>query len=241
MLFAFTDFHRTGPYSGEIEAAARRHCNTAFVHLMHDAPAFDPGAAGQLLAALKRQFHPGDVCIAVVDPGVGGARYPVALKADGCWFVGPDNGLFSAIAAHAKHGEWWEITWRPESLSNSFHGRDLFAPFAGRLASGQTPTAIGAQPLYDPVTVNIDSERVVYIDGFGNCVTGIAADSLSDDDKLLVNQQPLPHAFTFSSVPSGNAFWYRNSMGLVEIAINQASAAATLGLQLGSKVKIQKL
>jgi S-adenosyl-L-methionine hydrolase (adenosine-forming) len=240
MLFAFTDFHRTGPYSGEIEAAARRHCNTGFVHLMHDAPAFDPGAAGQLLAALRQQFHPGDVCIAVVDPGVGGARYPVALKADECWFVGPDNGLLTAIADRSQHCEWWEITWRPESLSNSFHGRDLFAPFAGRLASGQTPTAVGAQPFYDPVTVNIESERVIYIDGFGNCVTGISADSLSDDDILLLDQQALPHAFTFSSAPIGSPFWYRNSMGLVEIAINQASAANTLELQLGAKVEIQK-
>jgi len=238
MLFAFTDFQQQGPYRGELEAAARRYCDRPFIHLMHDAPRFQPAASGHLLAALSRQFQPGDICLAVVDPGVGGGRWPVALKARGVWFVGPDNGLLTRVADSDPAAQWWEITWHPETLSSSFHGRDLFAPFAGQLAAGYTPTAIGARPLYDPVSVHCPEDSVVYIDGYGNCLTAIPADRLSEDQTLEVAGQTLPHGFTFSSVPPNQPLWYRNSMGLVELAINQASAAEILGLEIGSRVVI---
>lgn len=240
MLFAYTDFHTLGPYRGEMEGAARRITDTPFVHLMHDAPAFDPAAAGQLLTALSRRFRAGDVCLAVIDPGVGGARRPAAVRIRDCWFVGPDNGLLSLPARTDPSAEWWEITWQPDDLSVSFHGRDLFAPFAARLAAGESPTAIGARPLHDPVTLTPDAERVIYIDGYGNCITGIEGDSLDEDALLTAGDQTLEYAFTFDSVPRGTPFWYINSMGLAEIAINQASAARVLGLAPGAEVKLQK-
>ena len=75
--------------------------------------------------------------LGVVDPGVGTARRPVVLWADGNWYVGPDNGLFALIARRAADRAAWTIDWRPETLSASFHGRDLFAPVEQGL--GPTP------------------------------------------------------------------------------------------------------
>lgn len=241
MILAYTDFQLAGPYRGELEMAVMRH-NPAerFVHLMHDAPTFDPGAAGQLLAALSRQFRTGDVCLAVIDPGVGGARRPAALEADGCWFVGPDNGLLAPVARQAEATEWWEITWRPEDLSTSFHGRDLFAPFAARLAAGKTPASIGAQPLHDPVMLAPIRERVIYLDGYGNAVTALPGDSLDESDQLQVAGHTLSYAFTFDSAPAGTPFWYVNSMNRVEIAVNQASAAGVLDLRVGTEFAVKK-
>ncbi|MCP1726055.1 S-adenosylmethionine hydrolase [Natronospira proteinivora] len=238
MLFAFTDFQHQGPYQGELEAAARRYSNQPFIHLMHDAPRFQPASAGRLLSALSRQFLPGDICLAVVDPGVGSARYPVAVESRGIWFVGPDNGLLSSVTETDASAQWWEITWHPAPLSSSFHGRDLFAPFAGQLAAGYSPTAIGARPLYDPIQAHCPEASIIYIDGYGNCVTGIPAGRLQEDQTVTVGGRPLSHGFTFSSVPPGEPLWYCNSMGLVEIAINQASAADSLQLEIGNEVSL---
>lgn len=241
MLFAYTDFHQRGPYRGEMEAAARRITDTPFIHLMHDAPVFDPAAAGRLLAALARRFEPGDVCIAVIDPGVGSARRPIARHVGDVWYVGPDNGLLSLLPDDDGRSQWWEITWQPAKLSTSFHGRDLFTPFAAHLAEGQAPTAIGARPLHDPVVLPPLRERIIYIDGYGNAVTGIEASALSEDDYLKVGDRSLPYAFTFDSAPQGKAFWYINSMNLVEIAVNQSSAASVLGLTVGTEITLEKL
>ncbi|MEA5444898.1 SAM-dependent chlorinase/fluorinase [Gammaproteobacteria bacterium AB-CW1] len=240
MLFLFSDFGLQGPYAGEMEAAARRHSQQTPIHLMHDAPSFEPGAAGLLLRALSRQFQPGDICVAVVDPGVGGARCPVCLLADGIYYVGPDNGLLAPLADHASRHEWWEITWRPEQLSASFHGRDLFAPFAAQLQTGMSPTAIGAQPLHDPVSTDSVSDQIIYVDGFGNCVTGLLADDVPRSSQLMVNGKAITRARSFCDVPPGQSFWYRNSMDLVEIAANQDSAAALLELTVGTSVSVDR-
>ena len=93
-----------------------------------------PRLAAYLLAALAVEFPKGSVFLCVVDPGVGGDRLPVVLEADGRWFVGPDNGLLNTVAAQSEHVVWRIITWRPELLSASFHGRDLFAPIAANIA-----------------------------------------------------------------------------------------------------------
>ena len=143
MIVMFTDFGVAGPYAGQMKAAlAAVAPAVSAIDLMHDAPVFRPKASAYLLAALVRPLPAGTVVLGVVDPGVGSpGRRPVAARAGGRWFVGPDNGLFAIAAQHAGGGEWWEIDWRPERLSNTFHGRDLFAPVAARLALGEEPPA----------------------------------------------------------------------------------------------------
>ena len=117
---------------------------------------------------------------AVIDPGVGGIRAPGVLEADGRWFVGPDNGLFEVVARRCDGTpQWWNILWRPDRLSETFHGRDLFAPIAARLARGETPRR-GGDDFEDAPLERIqrldwpdDLAEIVYIDGFGNAMTGI--------------------------------------------------------------------
>ena len=128
MIVLFTDFGVTGPYVGQMKSVLCQQASTIpVIDLMHDAPTFDPQAAAYLLASLVSEFPHDSVFLCVVDPGVGSDRRPLIAKINERWFVGPDNGLFNIVARHAldiSKMKWWEITWQPERLSASFHGRD---------------------------------------------------------------------------------------------------------------------
>jgi S-adenosylmethionine hydrolase len=208
------------------------------IDLFADAPPFDSRAGAYLLAAYVGEFPPGTVFLCVVDPGVGGTREPLVVHADGRWFVGPGNGLLSQVAARAVVAEAWRIDWRPERLSASFHGRDLFAPVAARLALGEPPAGtplplagvIGDWPA--------DWPAVVYLDHYGNAMTGMRDAVLARDAKLRIKGHTLAHAGTFSDVAKGTPFWYANANGLVEIAVNQGRAADLLRLAVGDPVAV---
>ncbi len=238
MILMFTDFSHAGPYLGEMEAVLRRTApEVSVVNLMADAPAFSPKPSAYLLAALCGRILVGDVVLAVVDPGVGGERAPVAVEADGRWLVGPDNGLFELVVRRARAVRTYGIGWRPDTLSTSFHGRDLFAPIAARLARGRRD---GLLPMELTRHADWPDElaEIVYLDGYGNAVTGIRAASLGTDAALTAFGQHLAFAATFSAVPPRQAFWYANSSGLAEIASNGGSAATALGLRIGTPVGV---
>lgn len=241
MIVTFTDFGVSGPYLGEMRIALQRHApGIAVVDLMSDAPCFNPRASSYLLAAIARRLPPNSVVLAVVDPGVGGSREPVALCADTLWYVGPDNGLLDVVSMHADMSTWWRICWRPDELSASFHGRDLFAPVAGRLALGRPPP----EGYLDRMTTRsvdapLDVAEVIYLDGYGNAVTGLRALALHPESTLEVRGTTIGGATTFSAVSVGQAFWYENSMGLAEVAVNQGSAADLLGLQIGTALAVK--
>ena len=242
MIVLFTDFGLEGPYVGQMKAVLQQEApGVALVDLMADAPAFDAKAAAYLLAAYAPAFPSGSVFLSVVDPGVGGARRPLVVAAGGRWFVGPDNGLLALVARRAEAARAWHITWRPARLSASFHGRDLFAPVAARLARGEDPPGSPC-PLADLTGTGWpdDLAQVVYLDRFGNAVTGLRADRLPQDAVLLAGGRRLGRATTFSDVAAGSAFWYENANGLVEIAANQARADRLLGLEVGDPVELVK-
>jgi S-adenosyl-L-methionine hydrolase (adenosine-forming) len=94
-----------------------------------------------LLAVYATWFPAGTIFLGVVDPDVGGARPPIIIEADDRWCVGPGNGLFELVQRRAAVARSWHIDWKPEHLSSSFHGRDLFAPVAAILARGEPPPA----------------------------------------------------------------------------------------------------
>ncbi len=238
MILTFTDFGYDGPYMGEMRAALIRLApGVPAVDLMADAPRFAPKPAGYLLAALARRCARDDVFVCVVDPGVGTARRPVVVAADEQLFVGPDNGLFAPACRHARRVSVWRIDWRPVELSASFHGRDLFAPVAARLALGAPPPGPAIPPaLIDRPDWPDDLAEVIYIDGFGNAVTGLRAARIAPTARLTVGTATLAHAETFGAVPVGAAFWYENAHGLVELAVNQGRADRVLGLSIGVAV-----
>src|SRR5262245_6392392 len=136
MIFLYTDFGSADVYVGQVRAVlARMAPAIPVIDLLNDAPRFQIEPAAHLLAALARYLPPESVTLAVVDPGVGTDRRPIAIRCDERWFVGPDNGLLSVLLARSSAPEVWQIAWRPDTLSRSFHGRDLFAPIAARIAT----------------------------------------------------------------------------------------------------------
>jgi S-adenosyl-L-methionine hydrolase (adenosine-forming) len=209
------------------------------VDLFADAPTGNPKASAYLLAAYAAWFPAGTVFLSVVDPGVGGARPAVFVEADRRWFVGPGNGLFELVQRRAHLTRSWDIAWQPAHMSASFHGRDLFAPVAAMLAQGETPPGRprddGADRCPDWPD---DLAEIVYVDHYGNAMTGLRASRLPTGARLVAAGQPLERARTFSDRPTGTAFWYENSNGLVEIAVNQGRADHALGLSIGMPVEI---
>ena len=244
MIVLFTDFGIGSPYVAQLQNVLyRRAPEQKIITLFSNAPSFNPKSSAYLLPAYINEFTPGTVFLCVIDPGVGNAkRKPVMLRIDERWYVGPDNGLFNVIAQRADNPnsiEWWDITWQPDKLSHSFHGRDLFAPVAAMLASGDFPLAQkqDAATRIDPHWP-IELEEIIYIDRFGNAITGVRADNVTEQQRVLVQRQELTYVRTFSDVPPGQSFWYRNANGLIEIAVNQGSAAHQLSLSVGSQIHI---
>ncbi len=241
MIVLFTDFGLAGPYTGQVMAVLHQGApQRPIISLFADAPSEQPKPAAYLLAAYGEWFPSGTVLLCVVDPGVGSARRAVVVEADGRIYVGPDNGLFDIVMRRAAAARLWEIIWHPGPLSPSFHGRDLFAPVAARLAAGASIAEL-AQPAADESTTRgwpDDLAQIVYVDHYGNALTGLRGNLLSPEARLGAGGRSLRRAPTFSAVPPGEAFWYINANGLTEIAVNGGRADTALGLAIGSEIKI---
>lgn len=244
MIVLFTDFGLAGPYVGQMKAVLHAGApGAAVIDLLHDAPPFNARAAAYLLAAYAPAFPEGAVFLAVVDPGVGTDRRAVVLQAGGRWYVGPDNGLLAPLARRDPAARAFEITWRPDRLSASFHGRDLFAPVAARIArDGGVPADMGriipAESLDRPDWPDQLME-IVYIDHFGNAISGVAGDFLSPKHRVLVHNVEIKGETTFARVPEGTPFWYVNANGLVEIAVNRGRADQRLSLVVGTAIEVR--
>jgi len=240
-ILLFTDFGAQGPYMGQMHSALYEHgAKVPVVAVQDDAPVGDPRRSGYLLAALvERGSHEG-VWVCVVDPGVGTARRALAVRTDSRWLIGPDNGLLVPAIKAGRDREIRAIDWMPERLSNSFHGRDLFAPVAARISRGEV---VDSSVLNEAQLVGWDWPRdlreIVYIDRFGNAMTGIRASPRLANGRFQVGEYRLRRACTFAEVPEGQPFWYVNSLGLVEIAVNRGRADALLGLGIGSSVRYE--
>jgi hypothetical protein len=235
----FTDYGRDGPYVGQVHARlASEAPGTPVIDLFHDLPAFDARAAAYLLPACSSVLPPDSICISVVDPGVGGDRGGAIVRAGQRWYIGPDNGLFAILVRRFPDVSCWPLHWRPPQLSASFHGRDWFAPAAVRLRRGELPAG---EPR--PLSVSAadwpdDWPAILYIDRFGNAITGLRAEAVPGDAILQIGGLTLSRARVFSEVAIGTPFWYINANGLVEIAVNRGRADRLRGIALGAPVTI---
>jgi S-adenosylmethionine hydrolase len=199
-----------------------------------------------------RHFPPA-VHLAVVDPGVGTARRPIAIQSPGGVLVGPDNGLLPA-AADALGGvvlavHLTETSWFGPAMSRTFHGRDVFAPVAARLAAG-APLAEAGPPL-DPATLvrlpepvwqagdgYLEAE-VVTVDQYGNVQLAAPASALCGlSDRLSAGGLPAIKGATFAEAPPGDLVVYVDSTDRVAVAINGGRAAAALSLGAGDTLRI---
>jgi len=254
MIYMATDFGRRGPYVGSLHAVLQRAAPAVpRIDLMHDLPRTDPRRAAFLLERLMPVVECGSVLLAVVDPGVGGPRRPLIASAAGRWLVGPDNGLFEMILRRHAPFRRWEILEQPATTAKTFHGRDLFAPVAARLA---VALADGQIPHLPEAVVKVralqgdeprpggdwpdDLAEVIYIDDFSNAMTGLDGKKLDKRARIVIAGKAggIEYRESFSAAPGGAAFWYVNSLGLVEIAVNRGSAAGRLSLAPGSGFEI---
>jgi S-adenosylmethionine hydrolase len=242
MIVLFTDFGTRDPYVGQVKARILEHAPTQqVVDLLHEVPDYNAHAGAHLIAAFAPNFPPGTMFVCIVDPGVGTERDGVVVSAGGRWFVGPDNGLLSIIAARHQDSKVWRINWAPENVSATFHGRDIFAVIAALIAKGEFPgdrleSKAGLHVEFDAG----DLLRIIYIDHYGNAWTGQRAAALPQGTRVMAGNAEFRHANTFGAVGKGEGFWFGNSAGLLELAVNRGSAAEKLGLKVGDSVKVVK-
>lgn len=232
-----TDFG-PGIYTGQMRAVLHaRVPEVPVIDLVHDLEPFRADLAAYLLPALMRDMPAGTLYLCVVDPGVGGERDLLLVRAAGAWLIGPDNGLLARVTADSPGALVWRIGWTPDWTSASFHGRDWIAPAAVRLCRGED---LGLTDLHPGSLIGSGWARslpaILYRDRYGNLMTGLRADDHPGDGALVAAGRRLPRARTFCEVAPGQPFWYENALGLVEIAVNQERAEAVLGLGPGDPV-----
>src|SRR5690242_6568344 len=246
IITLLTDFGTADGYVGEMKGVLlARAPDAALVDITHEIPAQDVEMARLTLARVWRRFPPGTVHLVVIDPGVGSDRAALAVKSDGRWLVGPDNGVLSPALLVAGA---CAVTLRvPPGASASFHGRDVFAPAAASLALGTSLETLGvtaSQPLIrrTPEPQRIDdgvlAGVVIGIDRFGNAITnlmGLRAGVVEAAGTLL------PLRRTYADVEPGAALAIVGSSGLIEVAIRDGSAARQLNLTRGSPVIFRTL
>lgn len=241
MILLFTDFGWDGPYVGQMKAVLQQRAPTVpVIDLMHDAAAFNPKANAYLLNALRTNFPTKSLFLAIVDPAVGATnRRAVVMQADDQWFIGPDNGLFDIVACTTDAIRFWEIIWQPEKLSNSFHGRDVFAPICADIASGKIQTdQLRELETLSITTWPIDLPEIIYIDHYGNAMTGLRSEAVTLQQSIYLGDNKLCYARTFAEVPVGKAFWYVNSIDMVELAVNQGSYAKRYSAYVGQTIRV---
>lgn len=234
-----TDFG-DGPYTGQMQLTLAALAKPAVVvPLVSDLVPFRPDLAAYLLPGLMRRMPPRTLYLCVVDPGVGSSREVLAARVGDDWLVGPDNGLLVPSLRCDPQARIFRVLWRPPTLSDSFHGRDLFAPIAAAIAVGRLPDAarVDLSALYGadwPATSN----KICYVDVYGNLISGLWADAIPRDCLLRVADLDIGFARTFCEVPAGTPFWYRNAFGLLEIAANQARADRLLTVTAGDALTL---
>lgn len=227
------------------------------VDVSHEIPPQDVMGAAFVLRGAVPYFPEGSVHLAVVDPGVGSERRPIAVRIGGHFFVGPDNGLFSLLLDAEAEPDAVVVLdrpafWRTEEPSRTFHGRDVFAPVAAHLATGRSLDEVGSRterlkrlhwvrPLADEQGLR---GWVVHVDHFGNAVTNIPGALLAAHrdgravkfylGSTIIDQ--VHHAY--SDVAEGEPVALIGSSGHLEISVNGGNAARLLSVQKGSAVNV---
>jgi S-adenosylmethionine hydrolase len=253
-----TDFGLQDEYVGVMKGVILGINRSArLVDLCHQVPPGDIVRAGWLLAWAWRYFPRGTVHVLVVDPGVGSSRKILLLEHQGHRFLAPDNGVLSFLLSGVKNPTLYSVTHRRYALapiSNTFHGRDIFAPAAGYLSKGLSPHRLGPRirqfkRLKIPEPKALSSGRwvgqVIDLDRFGNAVTNLPGSLVTQLSKqgrptVRVKGRSLKGALrSYDGVGGGLALAIVGSRSLLEIAVIRGSAAKRLGLKKGDRVEIQ--
>ena len=252
IITLLTDFGSQDYFVGAMKGVILSvNSDVSIVDITHEIPPQDIRAAAFNLLAVYKNFPAGTIHVAVVDPGVGSARRGIIINCAGQFFVGPDNGLFSWICE--REGNFRAVHLTNEKffrhpVSDTFHGRDIFAPVAAALSNGVTLKEFG--PVIDDL-IQLESlepgrvdggaieATIIHIDRFGNCITNLTCAHLVAGAKLVVNGREVSsfrEFFADSGVDQFELFCLFGSAGFLEIAAQNSSAAKILDAQRGHPV-----
>ncbi len=251
LITLLTDFGLEDPYVGVMKAALYAHCPSArIVDLTHALPPGDRIGAAFWLERVFSCFPTGTVHVGVVDPGVGTVRQALLVSAHGQFFVGPDNGVLSSVVAGDASAIVRVIDAQAlglPSASRTFHGRDVFAPVAARLAQGSLsfeqvgPLASAWCPVIVPGVVEGDgcwSGQIVTVDRFGNALSNLLRPKVGVRFEVQVLGRRLPVLETYGDAGIGDVFGLFGSFGCLEIAVRDGHAARALGLAQGTPLEL---
>lgn len=250
-IFLLTDFGLGDWYVGAMKGEILRLApEAAIVDLCHGIAPRDVAAGAFVLRAALKSIPTASVLCCVVDPGIGTERRAIQGRIGKYYFCGPDNGIATPLLERAADVEFYEIPslfLKPEEPSDTFHGRDLFAPAAAMLAHG-SPFNFGP-PITDPTRLNMNPEetadgirgRVMHVDRFGNLMTNIWREEYEARFANGFEIQAGPLRFTeistiFGTVAPGAPLAYWGSSGALEIGVNMSSAADRFKLAAGDFV-----
>ena len=251
-----TDFGTTDHFAGAMKGViASIAPNAAAVDISHQLTKFDINEAAFFVGEVWRAWPLKTIHVVVVDPGVGSSRRPILIEADGQYFVGPDNGVFSFVMKQAKKWSARELTnvkYFRQDVSRTFHGRDIFAPVAAHLASGVRPAQLGkkvADPLQLALPVPERTSRrgftgtILKVDHFGNLITNFLSSDFpaiqTSPFEAVVGLETVRRlALHYSECDPGEYCMIEGSSGYLEISLSQDSAAKRLGCSSGAPVEL---
>ena len=259
IITLLSDFGLKDPYVAEMKAVILSLCpDIRIVDISHEIEKFDIHMGALFLASAAPYFPRNTVHLAVIDPGVGTKRRPVIFQTNRSLYVGPDNGLLvlSAQTDGIKHV--YQITnerYLLPKVSRTFHGRDVFAPVAARLACGIKPNSFGSEmknyvkPSFVEPTVRGRkiSGEVLHIDSFGNIITNISASLLQEIHategaylkvELGTRIATLKLCKAYGEAPAGTPLSIIGSHNFLEISINVGNAGEKFGVKTGDSIKI---
>jgi S-adenosylmethionine hydrolase len=232
-----TDFGWRDGYVGAMKGViARGAYGAMIVDIAHDVPSGDIAHAAWVVATSTREFPDDTIHVVVVDPGVGGARRGVVVRAHRSFYVGPDNGVFAYLKP-----KWAHEMSVPDDASATFHGRDVFAPVAAHIAAR---LALQRSPELGPEVELVralpwgarpaNEGRIVHVDHFGNLISDLPAAEAGD--AIAIAGHTLPIVRTFSSVAPGQLLAYVGSARTIEVAVRDGSAERMLNVERGLRV-----
>ena len=253
-----TDFGMKSGYVAQMKGVALSIAEDArLVDITHDITPHNIREGAFALRTIVSYFPMGTIHVAVVDPGVGTERKGIFITTRSHVLVGPDNGLLIPAARFLGDFTIYEITnekYMLNSISNTFHGRDVFAPVAAHIINGTSFEKIGTRisDFVDldfgkgKITDKTASGKIIYIDRFGNIITninGVRLRKVLDFDKKIMafigdKQKEISFVKSYAFVKKGQLLTTISSSNYLEIGVNQGNAARKLGVKLDDKVKI---
>lgn len=254
VIALITDFGLKDHYVGVMKGVILSvNPNARIIDISHDISSQDLLDAYFLLSNTYRYFPKGTIFVAIVDPGVGTDRAILAVQTNRYTFLAPDNGLLGFLQKDGTIERIVRVTNRKyflDPISNTFHGRDIFAPVAGHLSLGVDPGALGndvdrmeriSAPSPKVTREGVIVGEIVSIDHFGNLVTNIPGDRLpaADTIEIRLGKKSIPElSKSYADGKKGELLALVGSTGNLEISVNKGNAERKTGAKVGDVVKV---